>query len=201
MMTDTTARPDPGAAAKPDTKPEAAPETAPPAVDPIAQLQQEAAEWKDRVLRTLAEMENLRRRTEREVADARAYGVANFARDMLVVSDNMSRALQSVAPELRANADPGIKALVDGLELTEREVLKTLEKHGVRKFDPLGEKFDPNLHQAMYEIPNDTMPSGLVAQVVQSSFMIGDRVLRPAMVGVTKAGPKPTAADNPEQKT
>ena len=199
MMTDTTARPDPGAAEKPDTKPDVASETAPPAVDPIAQLQQEAAEWKDRVLRTLAEMENLRRRTEREVADARAYGVANFARDMLVISDNMSRALQSVAPELRTNADPGIKALIDGLELTERDVLKTLEKHGVRRFDPLGEKFDPNLHQAMYEIPNDTVPSGTVAQVVQSGFMIGDRVLRPAMVGVTKVAQKPAAADNSEQ--
>jgi molecular chaperone GrpE len=189
MMTDTTARPDPGAA----EKPEAASDTTQQAPDPIAQLQQEAAEWKDRVLRTLAEMENLRRRTEREVADARAYGVANFARDVLVVSDNMSRALQSVAADLRASTDPGIKALIDGLEMTEREVLKTLEKHGVRKFDPLGEKFDPNLHQAMYEIPNDSMPSGSVAQVVQSGFMIGDRVLRPAMVGVTKSAAKAAA--------
>ena len=192
-MTDTTARPDPGAA----EKPEAAPDTAQQAIDPTAQLQQEAAEWKDRVLRTLAEMENLRRRTEREVADARAYGVANFARDVLVIADNMSRALQSIAPELRERADAGIKALIDGLELTEREVLKALEKHGVRKFDPLGEKFDPNLHQAMYEIPNDTVPPGTVAQVVQSGFMIGDRVLRPAMVGVAKGAAKPAASANP----
>src|SRR6266702_7705015 len=119
--------------------------------DPAA-LAQEAAELKDRLLRALAEMENLRRRTEREVVDARLYGIASFARDILAVADNMDRALAALDAELREKADAGVKALLDGVELTERELLKVLEKHGVKKFEPQGEKFDPNLHQAMYEV-------------------------------------------------
>src|SRR3982750_1726257 len=109
----------------------------------------EAAEFKDKLLRTLAEMENLRRRTEREVVDARHYGIANFARDILGVADNMDRALQSLGANLRETADAGAKALLEGVELTERELLKVLDKHGVKKFEPTGEKFDPNLPQAM----------------------------------------------------
>ena len=111
-----------------------------------------AAEFKDKLLRTLAEMENLRKRTEREVADARLYGIAGFARDVLAVADNMHRALETVGPELREQADAKVKALIEGVELTERELLKVLEKNGVKKFSPEGEKFDPNVHQAMYEV-------------------------------------------------
>src|SRR6266536_88584 len=159
------------------------------AADP-AVLAQEAAELKDRLLRTLADMENLRRRTEREVADARAYGVSNFARDIVAVADNMARALGALDAELREKADAGVKALLDGVELTERELLKVLEKHGVKKFEPLGEKFDPNLHQAMFELPDPSRPAGTVAQVVQGGYMIGERVLRPALVAVAKGGPK-----------
>jgi molecular chaperone GrpE len=153
-----------------------------------------AAELKDRLLRTLAEMENLRKRTEREVTDARLYGAASFARDLLGVADNMRRALDAVSPELRASAEAGVKALIDGVELTERELLKALEKNGVRQFSPRGEKFDPNVHQAMFEVPNPTVPAGSVVEVVAPGYMIGERVLRPAMVGVSKGGPKTAPA-------
>jgi molecular chaperone GrpE len=149
-----------------------------------------AAELKDKLLRTLAEMENLRKRTEREVADSRLYSVASFARDMLAVADNMRRALEAVTPELRSSAQAGVKALIDGVELTERELIKALDKNGVRQFTPQGEKFDPNLHQAIFDMPDATVPAGSVAQVVQPGYMIGERVLRPALVGVSKGGPK-----------
>src|SRR6516225_9775985 len=154
-------------------------------------LERAHTETKDRLLRTLAEMENLRKRTEREIADSRLYSVTSFARDLLVVADNMRRALDAVTPELRNTAESGVKALIDGIELTERELLKALEKNGVRQFTPQGEKFDPNLHQAMFEIPDASVPAGSVVQVVQPGYMIGDRVLRPALVGVSKGGPKP----------
>jgi molecular chaperone GrpE len=152
-----------------------------------------AAEYKDKLLRVLAEMENLRQRTAREIADTRAYGISAFARDILAVADNMDRALQALDVELREKADAGIEALLDGVELTERELHKALEKHGVKKFEPVGEKFDPNLHQAMFEIPDPTLPAGTVAQVVQPGYMIGERMLRPALVGIAKGGPKPVA--------
>jgi molecular chaperone GrpE len=162
--------------------------------DGAAELAREAADLRDRLLRALAEMENLRRRTEKQVADERVYGIASFARDMLGVADNMRRALEAVTPELRASADTGVKALIEGVELTERELLKVLEKHGVKKLEPLGAKFDPNLHQAMYEVPDPSVPPGTVAQVMQAGYTIGDRVLRPAMVAVTKGGVKPGPA-------
>src|SRR5215475_11847825 len=165
----------------------------------VEQLAREAADNKDKLLRALAEMENLRRRTERQIADAREYGITAFARDVLAVADNMSRALSALDQELREKAEPGVKALLDGVELTERELLKVLEKHGVKKFEPTGEKFDPNLHQAMYEVPDPSLPNGTVAQVVQAGYMIGERVLRPALVGVAKARPKPPPPPPPAE--
>jgi molecular chaperone GrpE len=156
----------------------------------IEKLNAENAELKDRVLRVLAEMENLRRRTEREVADARAYGVTAFARDMLTVADNLARALESVPAEARASADSSLKSLIEGVELTARDLQAALGRHGVTKLEPLGEKFDPNFHQAMYEAPDETVPAGAVAQVMQSGWKIGERVLRPALVGVSKGGAK-----------
>jgi molecular chaperone GrpE len=170
-----------------------------PAEDPAVALAREAAELKDKLLRTLAEMENLRARTARDVADSRVYGVSSFARDILGIADNLARALQTVRAGVREKADGSIKSLLDGVELTERELLKVLEKHGVRKFEPQpGEKFDPNLHQAMYEVTDPALPGGTVAQVVQAGYMIGERMLRPALVAVAKAPPKPepTASDN-----
>ncbi|MGY8662053.1 nucleotide exchange factor GrpE [Bradyrhizobium sp. UFLA05-109] len=159
-------------------------------------LQKEAAEARDRMLRTLAEMENLRKRTTKEVADARLYGITGFARDVLDIADNLQRALDAVPAEARANADPGLTALIEGVELTERSLLNALEKHGVKKFDPSGQKFDPNFQQAMFEVPDPSVPSGTVVQVVQAGYTIGERVLRPALVGVAKGGAKAAAAAN-----
>jgi molecular chaperone GrpE len=203
-MTDTTARrpenaaadpeaPAPQGAAQPDAT--AAPQPEQERIAALVEtLARENADQKDKLLRTLAEMENLRRRTEREVNDARHYGIASFARDVLAVADNMERALQALDVELRETANAGVKAMLDGVELTERELLKVLEKHGVKKFEPqTGERFDPNLHQAMYEIPDPTVPAGTVGQVVQPGYMIGERMLRPALVGVAKGGPKAEA--------
>lgn len=159
-------------------------------VDPIETLKAENVELRDRFLRLAAEMDNLRRRTERELKDAKAYAVTAFARDMLSVSDNLRRALEALPDEARAAADTGLSALVEGVEMTERGMLATLERHGVRKIDAEGQKFDPNFHQAMFEIPNADVPNNTVVQVVQAGYAIGDRVLRPAMVGVAKGGPK-----------
>jgi molecular chaperone GrpE len=207
-MTDRTARRPGDVAADPETS-GAQPETgtlqtedAQKIAELVETLARENAESKDRLLRTLAEMENLRKRTEREVSDVRQYGIASFARDVLAVADNMERALQALDAELRETANPGVKALLDGVELTERELLKVLDKHGVKKFEPQkGDRFDPNLHQAMYELPDPSQPAGTVAQVVQPGYMIGERMLRPALVGVAKGGPKPAPAnDNPDSQ-
>jgi molecular chaperone GrpE len=156
----------------------------------IEALNAENSQLKDRVLRTLAEMENLRRRTEREVADAKTYGVTSFARDMLTVVDNLARALEHLPAEARAAADPQIKSLIEGVELTARDLEAALGRHGVKKLEPKGQKFDPNFHQAIFEAPDETVPAGTVSQVVQGGWTIGDRVLRPAMVGISKGGPK-----------
>jgi molecular chaperone GrpE len=157
----------------------------------VEALTREVHESRDKVLRTLAEMENLRRRTSKEVSDARTYGIASFARDVLDIADNLQRALDAVSAEAREAADPGLKSLIDGVELTERSLHSTLEKNGVKKFDPSGERFDPNFQQAMYEVPDASVPAGTVVQMVQSGYMIGDRILRPALVGVSKGGAKP----------
>jgi len=192
MTDETTRQPADIGAQIADGAPEAPQPKAAP--DPVAAAQREAADYKDKLLRTLAEMENLRRRTEREVVDARTYGIASFARDVLAVADNMHRALATLDEEVRGAADAKLMSLIEGVELTERELLKTLEKHGVKKFTPQGEKFDPNLHQAMYEVPNSDVPAGHVAQVIQSGYMIGERMLRPALVGVSKPAAKPAPA-------
>jgi molecular chaperone GrpE len=144
-----------------------------------------------------------RKRTEREVADSRVYGISSFARDILGVADNMHRAMQALDDELRSKADEATKALLEGVELTERELMNVLEKNGVKRLEPLNQKFDPNRHQAMYEIEDLSVPSGTVIQVMQAGYTIGERVLRPALVAVSKGGAKaapaaaPSANDNP----
>jgi molecular chaperone GrpE len=181
------------------TDPQATPETdvsAEPAAGAVAALAKEVADTKDRLLRTLAEMENLRRRTEREIADSRQYAVANFARDLIAVADNMQRALATLGADFRDQADPVVKSHIEGVELTERELMKVMEKHGIKRFDPQGQKFDPNLHQAMMQVPDPSVPDGTVVQVMQPGYMIADRVLRPALVGVSKGGPKAAPAAN-----
>ncbi len=165
----------------------------PAAPTPLDMMIAERDEMKDKYLRLAAEMDNLRRRTARDVRDAKSYSVANFARDMLAVSDNLRRALDAV-PEDSGEADnAGLKALVEGVEMTERSMLSALERHGVKKLTPSGQKFDPNFHQAMFEVPNPEVPNNTVVEVVQDGYIIGERVLRPAMVGVAKGGPKQSA--------
>ena len=171
---------------------------APAELDPIEVLKAENAEVKDKFLRLAAEMDNLRRRTEREVKDAKTYSAAAFARDMLSVSDNLRRALDAIPAETRAAGEAGLMALVEGVEMTERAMLSALERHGVKKIEPAGQKFDPHFHQAMFEVPNADLPNNTVIQVVQDGYVIGERVLRPAMVGVSKGGPKADASSATE---
>jgi molecular chaperone GrpE len=187
---------------KPSENHETAPaETGDTPASPEEQISLLAAavdELRDKFLRAVAETDNVRKRAEREVAEARAYGIANFARDTIGVADNLARALDAITPESRANADETLRALLDGVDLTRRELRNTLKKHGVRELDPKGEKFDPNFHQAMYEVPDPEAAAGTVVQVMQTGYAIGDRVLRPALVAVAKGG---TKADTREPAT
>ncbi|MDE2445717.1 MAG: nucleotide exchange factor GrpE [Alphaproteobacteria bacterium] len=161
------------------------------AVDPkdveIASLKDEVAGGKDRLLRLAAEMENLRKRTEREKAEATLYAATNFARDLLSVADNLGRALQALPHEERDRAGEAEKNLIAGVELTERDLLAIFARHGIRKIETVGAKFDPNYHQAIFEVPTKEKPPGIVMQELQSGFQVGERCLRPAMVGVSKA--------------
>ncbi|MGH6865372.1 MAG: nucleotide exchange factor GrpE [Methyloceanibacter sp.] len=150
----------------------------------------ENAEMRDRLLRTMADMENLRRRTEREKSDTARYAISNFARDVLTIADNLKRAVDHVPAEAAAQ-DPALKSFLEGVELTERELLNMLERHGVARIEPLGERFDPNSQQAMYEVERPDVPEGTVVDVMQSGYTIGDRVLRPALVAVAKGGGRP----------
>ena len=150
----------------------------------------ENTDMRDKLLRTMADMENLRRHTEREKEDTARYAISNFARDVLTIGDNLRRVIEHV-PEEAAGKDPALKSFLEGVELTERELLKMMEKHGVTRLEPMGQRFDPNQQQAMYEVPTTDVPEGTVVQVMQAGFTIGDRVLRPALVAVSKGGPKP----------
>ena len=146
---------------------------------------------KDRLLRSIAEMENLRKRTEREVNEARSFAIAGFARDMLGATDNLNRALMVVPKEKRDNADETLKSLIDGIEMTEREMQRLMQKNGIMPVLAMGEKFDPHKHQAMFEVPNTGKPDGTIVEVVQMGYAIGSRILRPAMVGIAKNIGKP----------
>jgi molecular chaperone GrpE len=172
-----------------------------PEIDPLELVTAENAELKDKYLRLAAEMDNLRRRTERELKDAKIYSAASFARDMLSVSDNLRRAIDAIPAEARAAGEAGFMALVEGVEMTERAMLSALERHGVKKMEPAGQKFDPHFHQAMFEVPNNDIPASTVIQVVQDGYVIGERVLRPAMVGVSKGGPKADAQSGAPEAT
>lgn len=178
------------------------------AADPAAQasveleaMVAESADMRDRLLRTMADMENLRRRTEREKTDIARYAISNFARDVLTVGDNLRRTVEHVPAEAAAQ-DPALKSFLDGVEITERELLNVLERHGVTRIDPKGARFDPNCHQAMYEVPDPNVPEGTVVDVMQAGYAIGDRCLRPALVAVAKGGaktpPAPAGKDGSE---
>ena len=149
-------------------------------------LQDEVASLKDQRLRALAEAENVRRRTDKEKADASQYAVTKFARDMLGIADNFARALAAVPAHIRDAADPQVKAVLDRVEDTDRQLIQTLERYGVKPVDTSDGKFDPNLHQAIAEVPGNGKPAGAIVDVVQQGYTIGERLLRPAMVTVAK---------------
>ncbi len=153
----------------------------------MAALKEEVAAAKDRLLRFAAEAENTRKRLEREKAEATLYAASNFARDLLGVADSLSRALSAVPPEERDIIDDVMRKFLDGIELTERELLSVFQRHNIRKLETVGQKFDPNFHQAMFEVPTSEKPPGTVMQEVQAGYAVGDRCLRPALVGVAKA--------------
>ncbi len=155
----------------------------------IAALNAENADLKDRLLRALAETENLRRRAEREKTEASQYGVTKFARDMVGIADNFARALAALPQPIRDAADTQVKAVVDGVEATERQLLATLERHGITPIDTSDGKFDPNFHQAIAEVPAEGRPGGSIVDVVQLGYKIGDRLLRPSMVTVARKEP------------
>jgi len=148
-------------------------------------LKLENAELKDQRLRALAETENLRRRAEKEKSEAGVYAITKFARDMLGIADNFARALAAVPADVRAAADPQLASVLDGVEATDRQLIQTLERYGVKQVDTSG-KFDPNFHQAIAEVPGNGTPAGNIVDVMQTGFMIGERLLRPAMVTVAR---------------
>lgn len=158
-------------------------------------LEAQVADLNDKLLRALAETENIRRRAQRDTADASKYAVSNFAREMLTVSDNLQRAMDSVDPETRAN-DAAVEQIMAGLEMTAREVLNTFERFGIKTIEAMGEKFDHNLHEAMFEMEDTSKPAGTVVQVVETGYVLNDRLLRPAKVGVSKGGPKENGKAN-----
>jgi molecular chaperone GrpE len=162
--------------------------------DRMAELEAEVAKLRDQALRALAEAENTRRRAEREREDASKYGVSQLARDLLPVADNLRRAMEAVEPEA-VQQDAALANLLTGVQATERELFTALERRGIRKIEAMGEKFDPNFHQAMFEVPTAEQPPGTVVQVLQSGYLIHDRLLRPALVGIAK----PPSADAPER--
>ena len=161
--------------------------------EPVEALEEQVSELKDQLLRSVAELDNYRKRAEREKEQLRKFGIANFAKDLLSAADNLRRAVESGPSDLEG-ADESVKNLIVGVQMTEKELLNAFEKNGVRKIDPTGEKFDYNFHQAMFEVETDKEEPGLVMQVLQPGYAIEDRVLRAAMVGVSKSN----TSDQPE---
>ena len=149
-------------------------------------LKAEVESLKDQRLRALADVENIRRRSERDRAEASQYAITKFARDMLSIADNFARALAAVPAGVREAADPQLKAVLDGVEATDRQLVATLERYGVKAIETSDGKFDPNLHQAIAEVPGNGKPPGSIVDVVQTGFLIGERLLRPAMVTVAR---------------
>ena len=170
------------------------------APDPLTAMIAERDQLKDQLLRALADTENMRRRGEREAANVRKYGHTPFARDLVGAIDNLARAVESAPADLD-QADETLKSLITGIQLSWTELQSVIEKHGIKRVEPFGEKFDYNLHQAMFEVPTNDQPSGMVLEVVQHGYVLHDRLLRPAMVGVSKTGDAAGAASNDPKKT
>ena len=163
-------------------------------------LKAENTELRDRNLRTIAEMENFRRRSERDKTEGMKYAVSEFGRDMITVADNLRRAIDAVSQEAREQ-DPAVKTLLDGVEATERDLFKTFERHGITRFDPLGEKFDPNFHEAVIKVDAPNVPADMIVRVLQAGYKIGNRVLRPATVILSKGGSPVKPADRGDGET
>ncbi len=163
-------------------------------------LRAEIEVLKDQRLRALAEAENMRRRAEKEKKESEQYAITKFARDMLGIADNFSRALAACPPDARANADAQIKAVLDGVEATDRQLLASLERYGVKPISTEDGKFDPNFHQAVAEVPGNGKPPGSIVDVMQTGFMIGDRLLRPSMVTVARRGETPAHSETIDTK-
>ena len=188
---------DPAAEADDDAPEEAAPDEGDTDdADADEEVSGEAA-LKDQLLRALADAENARRRARKDVDEARTYAISRFAEDLLGVADNLGRALESI-PDERRESDEAVKAIADGIEMTAREFESVLGRHGISRIDPLGEKFDYNLHQALFETADTDQPDGTVVQVAQTGYRIGDRLLRAAMVGVAKGGGREAAEGDAE---
>lgn len=168
-------------------------EPSPWAEGDAAALTAELAETKDRLLRALAEVENVRRRAQRDREESSRYAIANFAREMVTVADNLRRALESVTPEARA-ASPAVENLVVGVQMTENAMLAAFEGVGIKPIEAVGKPFDHNYHEALFEVPDPSQPAGTVVQEVERGYVLRDRLLRPAKVGVAKGGPRPEAA-------
>lgn len=175
--------------AEPETEPEASPETPESIEEKVARLEAENESLNDRLLRAMAETENIRRRSQRDKQDTARYAVANFARDMLAVADNLGRALGSVDEDARKE-NGVLETLMIGVEMTERELVAAMGRVGVTRMEPAGTRFDPNVHEAMFEYDDPSQPAGTVGQVIEPGYMIHERPLRPAKVGITKGGPK-----------
>jgi molecular chaperone GrpE len=176
-----------------------APEVEQPSVETrVVELEAELSDIRDRLLRALAETENVRRRAQREREDASKYAVAGFAKDLLSVADNLRRALDSL-PQSEVK-DDRTRSLLEGVTATERELLNIFERHGIRRIDPKGERFDHNFHQAIFEAERSEQPSGTIVEVLQPGYLIHERLLRPAMVGVAKGGPQPAEPADPGAK-
>lgn len=169
------------------------------AEDPLAAMTAERDKLKDQLLRAMADTENMRRRSEREAASVRKYGHTQFARDLVGAIDNLARAVES-APDNLDTIDETAKSLITGIQLSWTELQSVIEKHGIKRVEPHGEKFDYNLHQAMFEIPTHDQPSGVVLEVVQHGYILHDRLLRPAMVGVSKADDSVCIGDDQTKK-
>jgi molecular chaperone GrpE len=186
-------------AGEPEVAADAASEPVSPPVDErTAAFEAEVARLKDERLRALAEIENTRRRAQRDREEAAQYAIGGFARDLLAVADSLERALSTIDPGQRA-ADPALDALASGIELTQRQLLGVFERHGVKPMAADGAAFDPHRHEAMFEIPNESVPHGTIVQVLEQGYTLHDRTLRPARVGLTRGGPKrpPAAVEEP----
>jgi len=192
-MADEDAEPDQDQTAGEPGADAAAREAAEPSAD-VATLEAQINELTDRLLRAHADMENLRKRTERDKEDTAKYAITKFAREVLSIGDNLQRAIAAV-PAGAADADPALKALVDGVSMTDREFLNILERNGIKRLVPEGQPFNPHQHQAMVEVENREVAPGTVVQVYQPGYVLEDRVLRPAMVVVAKGGAKPDKPD------